>query len=218
MSPKKRGSIAILSAILALGGATSTLASTHSHAVAKQSYSCAIAPNQQKCKSGTGGTRVTGGAGGSAVGGTRSKAGAGGSAVSGTRSKGGTSGKRTGNARGNGRSGAGANGAGKSGAGANGAGANGAGANGSSPVPGQSLPVTGYGGTAQDLGASPRTAAAGTQPVVVGLASSPSLQRVTALPATGGGVPSQPASPLLALIACGLAVLGLGLRKVAGRF
>jgi hypothetical protein len=194
---------------MALGGATSTLASTHSRASAPKSYSCQINPNQPKCKKGTGGTRVTGGANGSGVGGTRSK--------------GGTNGKRKSNARANGKSGAGtngrgANGAGANGAGANGAGANGAGANGSSPVPGQSLPVTGYGGTAQDLGASPRTAAAGTQPVVVGLASSPSSQRVTALPATGGGVPSQPTSPLLALIACGLAVLGLGLRTAAGRF
>jgi hypothetical protein len=198
MNSKKRGSIAILSAIVALGGATSTLASTHSRAVANQPYSCALRPNQTKCQTGTGGTRVTGGTKGSGTGGTR---------VSG-----GANGKGTGKNGANGKSGAGAN---ANGAGAN---ANGAGANGSSPVPAKGNPVTGYGGTAQDLGASPRSAAAGTQPVVVGLASAPSSQRVAALPATGGGVPSQPASPWLAFLACGLAVLGLGMRKVAGRF
>jgi hypothetical protein len=196
MNPKKRGSIAILSAIVALGGATSTtLASTHPHAVANKSYSCSENVNQPKCKNkGVGGTRVTGGTTG------------------GTRVSGGTNGNGKGTGAG-GRSGAGAKGSG-----GNGAGANGAGANGSSPTPGQSLPVTGFGGTAQDVGASPRSAAAGSQPVVVGLASSPGSQRVTALPATGGGVPSQPASPLLALIAAALAALGLGLRKVAAHF
>jgi hypothetical protein len=197
MNPKKRGSVAILSAIVALGGATSTLASTHSRASASKSYSCQINPHPAKCKKGVGGTRVTGGTTG------------------GTRVSGGANGNGKGTGAG-GRSGAGTKGAGGNGAG--GAGANGAGANGSSPVPGQSLPVTGFGGTVQDLGASPRAAAAGNQPVVVGLASSPGSQRVTALPATGGGVPSQPASPLLAFIACGLAVFGLGLRKVAAHF
>jgi hypothetical protein len=193
MNSKKRGSIAILSAIVALGGAASiTPASAHTRAVPK-APTCYTPP----CN-GTGGTRVTGGTKGSGTGGTR---------VSG-----GANGKGTGKTGANGKSGAGAN---ANGAGAN---ANGAGANGSSPVPAKGNPVTGYGGTAQDLGASPRTAAAGTQPVVVGLASAPSSQRVAALPATGGGVPSQPASPWLAFLACGLAVLGLGMRKVAGRF
>jgi hypothetical protein len=183
MNPKKRGSVAILSAIVALGGATSTLASTHSRASAPKSYSCQIDPGQPKCKKQIGGTRVTGGTSG------------------GTRTSGGA-----------------ANGKGTGTNGTNGKSAAGAGANGSSPVPGQSLPVTGFGGTADNVSASPRASAAGSQPVVVGLASSPSSQRVTALPATGGGVPSQPASPLLALIAAGLAALGLGLRKVATHF
>jgi hypothetical protein len=194
MNLKKRGSVAILSAIVALGGATSTLASTHSGASASKSYSCQINPHPAKCKKGVGGTRVTGGTTG------------------GTRVSGGAKGNGKGTGAG-GRSGAGAKGTG-----GNGAGVGGAGANGSSPIPGQSLPVTGFGGTTQDVGASPRAAAAGSQPVVVGLASSPGSQRVTALPATGGGVPSQPASPLLAFIACGLAVFGLGLRKVAAHF
>jgi hypothetical protein len=131
----------------------------------------------------------------------------------GTRSSGGA--KGSGKTGGAGNSGAGANGKN----GKNGANAKGAGANGSSPSPAQGLPVTGYGGTAQDLGASPRTAAAGIQPVVAGLASFPSAARVAALPATGGGgIPSQPSSPVLALLAAGLAVLGLGLRKVAIHF
>jgi hypothetical protein len=207
MNSKKRGSIAILSAIVALGGVASiTPASAHTRAVPK-APTCYTPP----CN-GIGGTRVTGGTKGSGTGGTRVTGGTKGSGTGGTRVSGGANGKGTGKNGANGKSGAGAN---ANGAGAN---ANGAGANGSSPVPAKGNPVTGYGGTAQDLGASPRSAAAGTQPVVVGLASAPSSQRVAALPATGGGVPSQPASPWLAFLACGLAVLGLGMRKVAGRF
>jgi hypothetical protein len=207
MNLKRYGSITVLSAVVALGGATSSsLAATHPHATAKQSYGCTTNPNQKKCKTGVGGTRVTGGTGGK---------------TGGTRASGGTGGKRAGaggkNGKNNGKNkGTGANalGAGANGKGTNG---NGSGANGASPIPGNGLPVTGFGGTAEDLGASPRASAAGTQPVVVGLASVQGSQRVTSLPATGGGMPSQPQSPLLAFLACGLAVLGLGLRKVAAR-
>lgn len=99
-----------------------------------------------------------------------------------------------------------------------GSGAKGAkGPKGSKPVLGQGSPSTGYGGTAQDRGSSPRAGAAGSQAVVTGLASNSSSQHIVALPATGGGVPSQPQSPVLAFLACGLAALGLGLRKVAQR-
>src|SRR5437588_11937430 len=92
MNPKKRGSIAILSAIVALGGANSTLASTHSRASKPKAYSCQIDPNQPKCKKGVGGERVTGGtSGGKRVG------------------SGGANGKGTGANGANGRSGAGGN-------------------------------------------------------------------------------------------------------------
>jgi hypothetical protein len=200
MNLKRYGSIAALSAVVAVGGTPSiSLAATHPHAAAQVPYGCTIHPNKANCKTGVGGTRVTGGANGNKgkTGGTRS---------------GGATGKGT---TGNGTNGQRGKGANALGAGANGKGAKGAGANGSSPVPGNGLPVTGFGGTAQDLGASPRASAAGTQAVVVGLASFRSSKGVTSLPATGGGLPSQPLSPLLAFLACGLAVLGLGLRKVA---
>jgi hypothetical protein len=205
---KRRGSVAILSATVVLaGGAAITPASAHSLAAPKP-YGCSGKNPPKKCQTGTGGVRVTGGANGTA------------GTTGGTRSSGGASG--TGKSGAAGKSGAGANGksgANAKGAGANGANANGANPNGSSPAPARGLPVTGFGGSAQDLGASARTAAAGTQPVVAGLASSPSAARVAALPATGGGgIPSQPSSPLLAILAGALAALGLGLRKVAARF
>jgi hypothetical protein len=199
MNLKRYGSIAALSAVVALGGVPSiSLAAMHPHAVAQVSYGCTIHPNRANCKTGVGGTRVTGGANGN---------------------KGKTGGTRSGGATGKGATGNGTNGRRGNGANALGAGANGkgAGANGSSPVPGKGLPITGFGGTAQDLGASPRASAAGTQAVVVGLASFRSSKSVKSLPATGGGMPSQPVSPLLAFLACGLAVLGLGLRKAAAR-
>jgi hypothetical protein len=206
---KRRGSVAILSAIVGFAGAaTITPAAAHTLAAPKVPYGCVIHPNPNNCKTGTGGVRATGGAGGTTgtTGGTRSSGGA----------------KGTGKLGAAGKSGAGANGkngANAKGAGANGANANGANPNGSSPAPARGLPVTGFGGSAQDLGATARTAAAGTQPVIVGLASSPSAARVAALPATGGGgMPSQPSSPVLAILAGALAVLGLGLRKVAAHF
>ncbi|HEY8687412.1 MAG TPA: hypothetical protein VIO57_17565 [Chloroflexota bacterium] len=208
---KRYGSMAALSVVVALGvGTSTTLASTHPRAVAQLPYGCTIHPNASNCKTGTGGTRVTGGATG-----TKGKTG-------GTRSSGGTTGKRAGASGTNGKRGSGANalGAGANGKGANGKGANGkgAGANGSSPVPSRGVPITGFGGTAQDFGVSPRASAAGTQPVVVGLASSPGSQHVSSLPATGGGSPTQPQLPVVPILACGLVMLGLGLRKVAVRF
>lgn len=246
MNLKKIGLTALLSAAVGLAGvAYTTPASAHTHAAAPKPYGCDIDPNQKKCETGVGGTRVTGGTigqpggttGGTGVtGGTTGQTGGTGATggttgqtggqTGGTRATGGTNGQTGGTHGGSSGAGSGTNGApGKpgtgahvGGVGANGAPARGAGANGSSPIPGQSLPATGFGGTTQELGASPRAAAAGTQPVVIGLTSAPRSQRVTALPATGGGVPSQPASPLLAFIACGLAVLGLGLRKLAHRF
>ena len=225
MNLKSYGSIAALSAVVALGGATSTsLAATPQRAAAQQAYGCTTDP--KLCQTGVSGIRVVGGntgipgspggTGTGTPGGTGATPGTGKNPgyATGTRSTGGNTGSgNTGKGTGGGKG----TGAKALGSGAHGKGPKGAGANGSSPIPSHGLPVTGFGGTAQDLGASPRASAAGTQAVVVGLASSRSSKGVTALPATGGGLPSQPQSPLLAFLACGLAVLGLGLRKVATR-
>lgn len=231
---KTYSSIAVLAVVLALGGATSTSFAAGPQRAAQQAYGCTIDP--KSCQTGVAGTRVIGGSvdnpgtpgGAGNPGGFGSTPGTGKNPgyAKGTRSKGGAKGSRnTGKGSGSGYGkganalGAGANGNGKNGKGNNGKGANGlgAGANGSSPVPTHGLPVTGFGGTAQDLGASPRASAAGTQPVVVGLASLKGSKGVTSLPATGGGMPSQPGSPLPLFLACVLAALGLGLRKVAAR-
>ncbi|HEX6507927.1 MAG TPA: hypothetical protein VF221_09870 [Chloroflexota bacterium] len=216
MNRRKHGSIVILSAVVALGGSAAAKPAFAQRAAASpKPYSCQIDPSQPKCKNTgkTGGTRVTGGATGKKSGKT------GGARIGGANGRsGGTSGVR-GGAGGKGKSGAGGSRTGAGGSKSGSFAGSGAGANGSSPIPGRGLPVTGYGGTAQDLGASPRASAAGTQPVVVGLASqTPAAStRIVALPATGGGSPSQPASPLLALLAAALAAVGVGLRTAVRR-
>lgn len=217
------GPIALLSAIVALGGATSTLAATRDHAVAHRpkSYGCDINPNKGICKYGVSGIRVAGSPGAAipppvttgGTGGTRTgKGGTGGKRTG----KGSRNGGKTGNGSGSGsKTGSGGQGNGKNGG--NGGNALGTATNGSSPIPVRGIPVTGFGGTAQDLGASPRASVAGAQPVVVGLAAPTGSQRILALPATGGGDPSQPGSPLPAFLAFGLALLGLGLRRLVAR-
>ncbi len=207
MKARRVGIVGVLAVAVTLGGEASTL-------VHAQSYGCNIQPNQAACKTGTGGTRVTGNTGkktGSGAGGNNAN----GSGNGGSNGNGNGNGAGGSNGNGNGNGAGGSNGKGK-GKGAGGANAGGANANGSSPMPGKGLPVTGFGGTSQDLGASPRVAAAGTQPVVVGLASSHTGQTVTALPATGGGgTPTNPMTPWPALLATALAILGLGVRRAA---
>jgi len=63
------------------------------------------------------------------------------------------------------------------------------------------------------------TAAAGTQPVISGVAGGGGAAPITSLPATGGGAPSIPTSPGGSFGVLGLlmAAVGLAIRRLAGR-